>query len=53
MDQLSFGHLDVQNIAPTRPRQGDIRYGDGTNWNPGAGEGVYFFNASGAWVKLG
>ena len=53
MDQLSFGHLDVLNVAPDRPRQGDIRYGDGTNWNPGAGEGIYFFNAAGSWVKFG
>ena len=32
---------------------GDIVYGDGTNFNPGDGEGVYFRNAAGNWVKLG
>jgi hypothetical protein len=46
------GHLDVSNTAPINPQQGDIRYADGTNWNPGAGEGIYFRNAAGAWVKL-
>jgi len=48
-----MGHLDVQNVAPDKPRQGDLRYADGSNWNPSAGgEGIYFFNAAGAWVKL-
>jgi len=46
------GHLDVSNTAPINPQQGDIRYADGTDWNPGAGEGIYFRNAAGAWVKL-
>lgn len=52
IDQISMGHLDVQNVAPSKPRQGDMRYADGTNWNPSGGEGIYFFNAAGAWVKL-
>ena len=53
IDQVSMGHLDVQNVAPDKPRQGDLRYADGSNWNPSAGgEGIYFFNAAGAWVKL-
>ena len=53
IDQVSMGHLDVQNVAPSKPRQGDLRYADGSNWNPSAGgEGIYFFNAAGAWVKL-
>ncbi len=52
IDQVSMGHLDVQNVAPDKPRQGDLRYADGTNWNPTGGEGIYFFNAAGAWVKL-
>ncbi len=52
VEQLSLGYLDVTNVAPTRPRQGMIRYADGTNWNPSGGEGIYFFNSSGSWVKL-
>ena len=53
IDQVSMGHLDVQNVAPDKPRQGDLRYADGSNWNPSAGgEGIYFFTAAGAWVKL-
>jgi len=50
---LAAGHLDVINAAPTKPRQGDIRYADGTNWNPGSGEGIYFYNSAGIWKQLG
>jgi hypothetical protein len=50
---LAAGHLDVINAAPPKPRQGDIRYADGTNWNPGGGEGVYFYNSGGIWTQLG
>lgn len=52
VDLLRDGHLDVVYAAPTKPSQGDIRYADGTSWNPGSGEGIYFFNAAGSWVKL-
>ncbi len=34
-----------------KPRDGDIRYADGTNWNPGEGKGIYAFIED-AWVKL-
>ena len=38
--------------GPTKPRDGDIRYADGTNWNPGSGgEGIYAYFA-GTWNKL-
>lgn len=49
---LSLGHLDMTTVAPTKPRDGDIRYADGTSWNPGAGKGVYVYKTS-AWVLLG
>jgi len=52
VDLLRDGHLDVVYSPPTKPSQGDIRYADGTSWNPGSGEGIYFFNAAGSWVKL-
>ena len=53
IEQVALGYLDVSNAAPVRPRQGMIRYADGTNWDPsGTGEGIYFYNASGSWVKL-
>ena len=41
-------------VFKDKPRAGDIRYADGSDWNPGGtGEGIYFYNSSAAWVKLG
>jgi hypothetical protein len=52
VELLRDGHLDVSYAAPDKPSQGNIRYADGTSWNPGSGEGIYFYNAAGAWTKL-
>ena len=52
LDLVRDGHLDVSNVVASDPQQGDIRYADGSNWNPGSGEGIYFYNAAGNWVKL-
>lgn len=49
---LSLGHIDKVNVVPLKPRDGDIRYADGTNWNPGSGSGVYYYNGS-IWKLLG
>lgn len=49
---LADGHLDKQFVAPAKPRDGDIRYADGTLWNPGSGAGVYVFKST-VWVLLG
>ena len=49
---LAAGHLDKTHVAPTRPRDGDIRYASGApDWNPGAGAGPYLFNGT-VWVQL-
>ena len=51
-NQATF-RLERIHEAPQRPRGGDIRYADGSNWNPGSGEGIYFFKEStSACVKL-
>jgi hypothetical protein len=51
---LAAGHLDPTYVAPTKPRRGDIRYASGApNWNPGSGEGIYFYNSAGIWKFLG
>lgn len=52
LDLVRDGHLDVVYAAPEKPQQGDIRYADGSSWNPGSGEGIYFYNSGGAWTKL-
>lgn len=50
---LATGQRDVLHAEPARPRPGLIVIADGTNWNPGGGHGVYFYNASGQWIQLG
>jgi hypothetical protein len=52
LDLLRDGHIDVVYEEPSKPQQGDIRYADGSVWNPGSGEGIYFRNSAAAWVKL-
>lgn len=39
-------------VAPTKPREGMVTGANGTNWNPGAGKGVYCYY-TGAWHLLG
>ena len=43
--------LAITYVAPLKPQDGELRYADGTKWNPGAGEGFYGYE-NGAWVKL-
>mgnify|MGYP000190695793 FL=1 len=43
ISNIADGHMDVINVAPDKPREGDIRYADGTNWNPGHGKGLYYY----------
>jgi hypothetical protein len=53
INNIADGHFDVSNVEPSKPRVGDIRYADGSNWNPGStGEGVYIYLSTGAWSKL-
>lgn len=39
-------------VEPSKPRDGLTVYADGTEWDPGSGEGVYTYYGS-AWHKLG
>ena len=41
----------VLNTAPPKPREGNLAFADGTNWNPGGGRGLYQYSG-GVWVKL-
>ena len=52
LQALALGHVDMTTVAPTKPREGDIRLANGTTWVPGATAGVYCFY-SGAWNFLG
>ena len=44
--------LVVLHAAPGRPREGQIVYADGTDWDPGSGAGFYGYTGA-AWVLLG
>lgn len=35
-----------------KPREGMVRYADGTNWNPGSGKGMYYYNGT-TWIFMG
>ena len=51
---LAAGHMDVTYVAPDKPRAGDFKYADGTSWNPGSGEGPYYFKSStSTWIFWG
>ncbi len=41
--------IEKRHVAPSKPRDGMVVYADGTNWNPGSGEGFYQ-RVNGAWV---
>jgi len=43
----------VLHSEPKRPRAGLVVYADGSDWNPGSGEGQYRFNLAGSWVFIG
>lgn len=43
--------LDPKTTPPSSPSNGEMAYADGTNWDPGSGEGFYGYEA-GAWTKL-
>jgi hypothetical protein len=44
--------LRARYAEPTKRLPGLIVYADGTEWNPGSGEGVYVWTIAGAWAKL-
>ena len=49
---LSHIKLATTYSEPDKPDKGEVYYADGTQWNPGSGEGYYGYYAS-AWHKLG
>ena len=51
LEQTNVDPDDFGGASRGKPRNGDIRYADGTNWNPGSGEGIYAYTND-AWAKL-
>lgn len=48
INKLAVGHVDPTFVEPPKPRDGDFRVADGTEWNPGNGQGFYVYY-NGAW----
>ena len=42
----------ILHVAPPKPKPGTTVYADGTNWNPGFGEGPYFFDSALHWNSM-
>jgi len=50
-NESSHIRLRELHAEPERPRDGMLVYADGSNWNPGFGEGPYA-RVGGLWKKL-
>jgi len=54
--QLNTGiprlRLVEQHSIPSKPRDGDVVFADGTDWDPGSGQGYYGYYAA-TWHFLG
>lgn len=51
MRTSSARQFEILHVAPAKPREGMVYGADGTDWNPGAGAGIYSY-IGGAWTKL-
>ena len=51
IDEVQAVNLFERNAEPDKLDDGLIAYADGTNWNPGKGEGIYGYIAA-TWVSL-
>lgn len=45
-------NLQQLSVALDKNRSGDVIHADGTNYNPGEGAGIYYFNGT-IFTKLG
>jgi len=42
--------IPIINAAPAKPQMGQVIFADGTNFNPGNGRGLYYYDN--AWIKI-
>jgi hypothetical protein len=45
-------NMEETFVVPSKPRDGQVAFADGTKWNPGFGRGFYGYY-TGAWHFLG
>lgn len=48
---IDLSSIDETHVAPDKSRNGDIRYADGTDWNPGQGKNLYYYDGTN-WIAL-
>lgn len=48
-----FLQLDILHAEPEKRQAGMIVYADGTDWDPGSGEGLYRCNSALLWGFIG
>lgn len=53
INSLIAGEYEVLYKEPAKVKPGLVVYADGTQWNPGSGEGLYRRNLAGSWVFIG
>jgi len=54
IDVLASGQIPLAYSEPDKPYTGMTRFADGTNWDPGSGRGVYYYDENDtSWHKLG
>ena len=51
LEQTNVDPEDQGGTDKGKPRDGDIRYAEGANWNPGSGAGIYWYDGTN-WSKL-
>lgn len=46
--------FEVATAEPEKPRTGMLQFADGTNWDPGSGRGIYYYDAeqTPSWIKI-
>ncbi len=49
--EIDHALLKTHHVAPSKPREGHVYRADGTDWNPGSGEGIYEYDGT-TWNKL-
>ena len=42
--------LPVLHSSPKKPQTGEIVFADGTDWNPGSGRGLYYYDNN--WINI-
>lgn len=50
-DALADPTFDIKTEEPSKPKEGMLRYADGTEWDPGSGAGLYVYDGA-KWVAL-